>query len=90
MVGYPTHTPLSMPAMHLTHIAVFPCLALVMPFSWDTLTELSTTLTRLSGPKSLCDPLVAQLLGEWVASSPLAKARRSEATEIGYPRLYSQ
>ena len=45
------------------------------------------TLTRLSGAKSLRDPLVAQLLGEWVASSPLAKARWSEATEMGYPAL---
>ena len=36
---------------HLTHIALFPCLALVMPFSRDTLTELSMTLTRLSGAK---------------------------------------
>ena len=76
-----------MPTMHLTHIALFPCLALVMPFSRDTFTELSMTLTRLSGAKSLPDPLVAQLLGEWVASSPLAKARWSEAMEMGYPAL---
>ena len=40
------------------------------------------TLTRLSGAKSLRDPLVSQLLGEWVASSPLAKARWYEATEV--------
>ena len=45
------------------------------------------TLTRLSGAKSLRDPLVSQLLGEWVASSPLAKARWAEATEVGYPTL---
>ena len=45
------------------------------------------TLTRLSGAKSLRNPLVAQLLGEWVASSPVAKARWSEATEIGYRAL---
>ena len=45
------------------------------------------TLTRLSGVKSLRDPLVSQLLGEWVASSPLAKARWAEATEVGYPTL---
>ena len=69
MVGYPTHTPLS------------------MPFSQDTLTELGMTLTRLSGTKSLRDPLVAQLLGEWVAASPLAKAQWSEATEMGRPAL---
>ena len=40
------------------------------------------TLTRLSGAISLRDPLVSQLLGEWVASSPLAKARWYEATEV--------
>ena len=40
------------------------------------------TLTRLSGAKSLQDPLVSQLLGEWVASSPLAKARWYEATKV--------
>ena len=40
------------------------------------------TLTRLSGAKSLRDPLVSQLLGEWVASSPLSKARWYEATEV--------
>ena len=39
------------------------------------------TLTRLSGAKSLRDPLVSQLLGEWMASSPLAKARWYEASE---------
>ena len=55
-----------------------------MPFSRDTLTELRITLTRLSGANSLRDPLVSQLLGEWVASSPLAKARWTEATGVGY------
>ena len=45
------------------------------------------TLVRLSGAKSLRDPLVSQLLGEWVASSPLARARWSEATDVGYPSL---
>ena len=40
------------------------------------------TPTRLSGAKSLCDPLVSQILGEWVASSPLAKARWYKATEV--------
>ena len=53
-----------------------------MPFSRDTLLQLSMTLTRLSGAKSLRDYLVSQLLGEWVASSPLAKARWYEATEV--------
>ena len=33
------------------------------------------------------DPVVSRLLGEWVASSPLARARWSEATEVGYPSL---
>ena len=51
------------------------------------LTEHNMTLVRLSGAKSLRDPLVSQLLGEWVASSPLARARWSEATEVGYPSL---
>ena len=45
------------------------------------------TLVRLSGAKSLRDSLVSQLLGEWVASSPLARARWSEATDVGYPSL---
>ena len=45
------------------------------------------TLVHLSGAKSLRDPLVSQLLGEWVASSPLAWARWSEATDAGYPSL---
>ena len=40
------------------------------------------TLTCLSGAKSLRDPLASQLLGEWVASSPLAKAWWYEATEV--------
>ena len=39
-------------------------------------------LMRLSGAKSLRHPLVSQLLGEWVASSPLAKARWYQATEV--------
>ena len=39
-------------------------------------------LTRLSGAKSLRDPLVSQLLGKSVASSPLAKARWYEATQV--------
>ena len=42
-------------------------------------------LVRLSGAKSLRDPLDSQLLGEWVASSPLAKGRWAEATDVGYP-----
>ena len=62
-----------------------PCIALVMPFSRDTLTELNMTLVRLIGAKSLWDPLVSVLLGEWVASSPLARALWSEATEVGDP-----
>ena len=49
--------------------------------------QLSMTLVHLSGAKSLRDPLVSQLLGEWVALSPLARARWSEATEVGYPSL---
>ena len=40
------------------------------------------TLTRLSGAKSLRDSLVSEVLGEWVASSPLAKARWYAATKV--------
>ena len=40
------------------------------------------TLTRLGGAKSLRDPPVSQLLGAWVASSPLAKARWYQATAV--------
>ena len=80
----PLRLPASPPPLHTT---MFPCIALVMPFSRDTLTELNMTLVRWSGAKSLRDPLVSQLLGEWVASSPLARARWSEAMEVGYPSL---
>ena len=69
------------------HTTMFLCIALVMPFSWDTLTELNMTLVRSSGAKSLRDPLVCQLLGEWVDSSLLARAQWSEAMEVGYPSL---
>ena len=69
------------------HTTMFPCIALVMPFSRDTLTELNMTLVRLSGAKSLRDPLVSPLLGEWVVSSPLAQAQWSEAVEVGYTSL---
>ena len=80
--------PLRLPASPTPlHTTMFPCIALVMPFSRDTLTELNMTLVRLSGAKSLRDPLVSQLLGEWVASSPLARTRWSEAMEVGYPSL---
>ena len=77
----PTH-PSPVPALTPLPTSFFPCVALVMPFSRDTLLELSMTLTCLSGAKSLRDPLLSQLLGEWVASSPLAKARWYEATEV--------
>ena len=66
------------------HTTIFLCIVLVMPVSRDTLTELDMTLVGLIGAKSLWDPVVSQLLGEWVASSPLARARWSEATEVGY------
>ena len=80
-------TPSCCPHSPPLHTTMFPCIALVMPFSQDTLTELNMALVRLSGAKSLLDPLVSQLLSEWVASSPLARARCSEATEVGYPSL---
>ena len=80
-------SPFRLPAPPPLHTTMFPCIALVMPFSRDTLTELNMTFVRLSGAKSLRDPLVSRLLGEWVASSPLARARWSEATDVGYPSL---
>ena len=49
--------------------------------------QLSMTLVRLSGANSLRDPLISQLLGEWVASSPSAQARWSEAKDVGYHSL---
>ena len=75
------HPPSGCPHSPPLHTTMFPCIALFMPFSRDTLTELNMTLVRLR------DPLVSQFLGEWVASSPLARARWSEATEVGYPSL---
>ena len=68
------HPPSGCPHFPPLHTTMVPCIALVMPFSRDTLTELNMTLVRLSGAKSLRDALVSQLLGEWVASSPLARA----------------
>ena len=58
-----------------------------MPFCRDTVTKLSMTLVHFSGAKSLWDPSISQLLGEWVASSPLANARWAQATDVGYPSL---
>ena len=58
-----------------------------MPFPRDIILQLSMKLVRLSGAKSLRVPLVSQLLGEWVASSPLARARWSDARDLTYPSL---
>ena len=85
-----TPPPLRLPAFPPLHTTMFPCIALVMPFSRDTLTELNMTLVRLSGAKSLQDTLVSQLLGEWVASSPLARARWSEATEVVFTDAWKE
>ena len=76
--------PSSCPHSPPLHTTMLHGIDLVMAFSRDTLTELNMTLVRLSGAKSLRDPLVAQLLGEWAASSPLARAGWSEATDVGY------
>ena len=81
------HPPSGCPHPPPLHTTMFPCIALVMPFSRDTLTKRNMTLVRLSGAKSLRDHLVSRLLGDWVASSPLARARWSEAMEVGYPSL---
>ena len=46
------------------------------------------TLTR--GAKSLRDPLVSQLLGEWVASLPLPNAWWYKVTEVAQlPFIYN-
>ena len=87
-VGYPTVScflwvHLQPPPPH----PLFCCVPLVMSFSRDTILELSMTLVRLSGAKSLQDALVSEVLGEWVRSSPLAKGRWAEATDVGYPSL---
>ena len=87
LVGVLDAPPSGCPHSPPLHTTMFPCIALVMPFSRDTLTNLGMTLVHLSAAKTLRDPLVSQLLGEWVASSPLARARWSEATEVGYPSL---
>ena len=75
-------------AFHPTPHLILSCVALVMSFSRDTLLELSMTLGRLSGAKRLWDLSVSQLLGEWVAHSPLARARWAEATVGGYPSSF--
>ena len=53
-----------------------------MPFARDTILDLSMSLRRLSTAKTLRDPLASQLLGEWVASSPLAEAHCYDATQV--------
>ena len=73
--AYPTPHPL------------FSRVAIVLVFSPTIILELNMTLVRPSGSKSWRDPLVSQLLGVWVASSPLPKACWAEATELGYPAL---
>ena len=49
------HPPSGCPHSPPLHTTMFPCIALVMPFSRNTLTELNMTLVRLSGAKSLRD-----------------------------------
>ena len=79
------------PPTHTTPKTLFYSVALVMPFSPDTILDLSMTLTRLSGAKSVRDPLVSQLLGELLASSPLANARWYKATEVAqHPLIYNK
>ena len=87
LVGVLDNPPTGCPRSPPLHTTMFPCIALVMPFFRDTLAVLNMTLVCLSGAKSLRDPLVSPLLGEWVASSPLARARWSEATDAGYPSI---
>ena len=47
----------------------------------------SPRYARNHNMSELCFALFVKLFGEWVASSPLARARWSEATEVGYPSL---
>ena len=58
-----------------------------MSFSRDTILQINMTLVCLSAAKSLRDPFISRLLGECVASSPLAEVRLVEATKDGYPSL---
>ena len=87
--GLSLHPPPPFPgsSFHPTPQPIFYCVALVMSFSPDALLDASMTLVRLRGTKSLRDPLVSQLVGEWVAHSPLAKARWAEATLDCHPSL---
>ena len=49
------------------------------------------TLMRLSGAKSLWDPLVSQLVGEWVGSSLLANTRWHKANDVAQvPRIHNK
>ena len=81
------HTPLTGPSTHPTPHHPFPLRRFVLPFSRDILLKLTMTLTRLNGAKILRDPLVSQLLGEWLASSPLTKAQWVEATKAAQLHL---
>ena len=49
LVGVLDTPPSGCPHSPPLHTTMFPCIALVMPFSRDTLTELNMTLVRLSG-----------------------------------------
>ena len=63
------------------------CVAPVKASSRDTALKPIMTFVRLIGGKRLREPCVSQLLGEGVASCPLAKRRWVEALEVGYPSL---
>ena len=47
-----TPPPSGCPHSPLLHTTMIPCIVLVMPFSRDTLTNLSMTLVHLSGAKN--------------------------------------
>ena len=59
LVGVLDTPPSRRPHSPPLYTTMFLCIALVMRFSRDTLTELNMTLVRLSGAKSLRDPLVS-------------------------------
>ena len=90
LVGVFDSPPSGCPHPPPLHTTMFPCIALVMPFSRDTLTQLNMMLVRLNGAKSLRDPLLSQLLGEWVASSPLARGPMVRGHAGWLPLPYSR
>ena len=53
----------------------------VMSYPWSVFTELNMMLVRLSGATSLRDSKCPDLLAQWMPSSPLIRARFTEAMD---------